>query len=203
MFKFKILKKERNGKARLGEIYTPHGVIETPAFVPVATKAAFRGIKIENAEKFGAQILMMNTFHLFCSGRSETIKKMGGLHKFTDTSLPIMTDSGGFQVFSLGFGKEYNTGKLIESRQKSDKFSKNLVKINNDHVLFKIPSDGRVLELTPELSIKAQKDLGADIIFAFDECTPPAASWKYTKESLERTNLWAKRSLKAFSGKIL
>lgn len=200
MFEFKILKKDKNSKARLGEITTPHGIIETPAFVPVATKASFRGLEIEDVEKFGAEILMMNTFHLFCKGQNEFIKKMGGLHKFANTSLPIMTDSGGFQVFSQGFGKEYNIGKHLESREQSRKKSENLVKIDNDHVLFRLPADGRILEMNPEISIKAQKDLGSDIVFAFDECASPVSSWEYAKESLDRTNLWAKRSLKAFSG---
>lgn len=152
---------------------------------------------------------MVNTFHFFHNDRYKTVKKFKGLHNFLHINSPIMTDSGGFQVFSLGFGQEQGVGKIAsifpeENREKSESMrtkGKNLVRISEDKVVFKSPHDGRALVFTPELSIKIQQMLGADIIFSFDECTSPLAGHEYTKESLARTHRWALRSLKVFQGK--
>ncbi|MDP1706441.1 MAG: tRNA guanosine(34) transglycosylase Tgt [bacterium] len=201
-FDFKILKKSKKSAARLGALKTPHGVIQTPAFVPVATKGALRGADFPTAKKYGADIFMMNTFHLFHNGRYQTIYKAGGLHKFTNCQAPIMTDSGGFQVFSLGFGNEHNVGKVAPDEELKSKNGwqpkKNYVKISEEGVKFVSPFDGHKLEMTPESSIKIQQQLGADLIFAFDECTSPKSDYEYTKKSMEMTHRWADRCLKAF-----
>ncbi len=207
-FSFTITKRDRSSMARTGVIETPHGAIHTPAFVPVATKAALRGVSLAGAQAAGAEILMMNTFHLFFQGQHRIISELGGLHTYAHTDLPLMTDSGGFQVFSLGFGREYGLGKLSEANNPGnaphyavhpDPRHKNLVTITEDGVTFTLPENGNRLELTPESSMTVQRDLGADIIFAFDECTPPTALADYTAAAVERTHRWAKRSIAAAS----
>ncbi len=196
MFGFQI--KKRSGKARTGLLTTPHGEIRTPGFVPVATRGALKGMSFENAKSIGADIFMVNTFHFYCKKEYETVAKMGGLHKFLNIDYPLMTDSGGFQVFSLGAGFEQNTGKIAGSDPAMDvrtKKGESMVKIGEDSVIFKSPFDGGRVEITPESSVKAQEKLGADIIFAFDECTSPLAPYEYQKESLEKTHRWAEKSL--------
>lgn len=204
-FSFKILKKDKKTKARLGILKTPHGIIHTPNLAIVGTKGAIRGISFELANKFGAEIFMINTFHLFRNERYKIIKKFGGLHKFLNINFPLMTDSGGFQVFSLGFGMEHGVGKIADIfpeetklNIKTNKENKNLVKIYDDGVEFIDPYNGNKLFLSPEISIQVQKDLSADIIFAFDECTSPLASYEYTKQAMKRTHRWAEKSLEAF-----
>ncbi len=200
MFSFKV--KKRLGKARTGLLTTPHGEIKTPCFVPVATRGALKGMSFENAKNIGADIFMVNTFHFYCKKEYETVAKMGGLHKFLNIDYPLMTDSGGFQVFSLGAGFLENTGKIGGSDPPMDvrtKKGESMVKIGEDSVVFKSPFDGDKVEITPESSIKAQERLGADIVFAFDECTSPLAPYEYQKESLEKTHRWAEQSLDALS----
>ncbi len=198
MFNFKI--KKRSGKARTGLLTTPHGEIKTPGFVPVATRGALKGMSFENAKSIGADIFMVNTFHFYCKREYETVAKMGGLHKFLNIDCPLMTDSGGFQVFSLGAGFLEKTGKISSAvKDVRTKKGESMVKIGENGVFFKSPFDGDKVEITPESSIKAQEKLGADIVFAFDECTSPLASYEYQKESLKKTHRWAKRSLDALS----
>ncbi len=203
MFNFKITKKDKKTRARTGVLTTPHGEIKTPAFVPVSTKGALRGLDYKTANRFGSDIFMVNAFHFFCNERYKEVKKFGGLHKFLNIKYPLMTDSGGFQVFSYGFGREHNIGKISEknttNKEKTDsERNKNLVKISSDGAYFVLPSSGKKIFINPEISINVQKDLGADIIFAFDECTPSFADHHYTKEALKKTNRWAEESLKAF-----
>ncbi len=196
MFNFKINKKHK--KARTGVLKTPHGDIKTPGFVPVATRGALKGASFEDVSLLGGDIFMVNTFHFYCKDEHKTVKKCGGLHKFSGTDRPFMTDSGGFQVFSLGAGWERKTGKLPHKGRKEPLTqTKGNVKIEDDGVIFKSPFDGNIIKMNPESSIKAQENLGADIIFAFDECTSPLAPYEYQKESLERTNRWAERSFLA------
>lgn len=207
--KFTVEKKGRNSTARAGEIETPHGIIETPAFVPVATQAALKGVRSEAAETIGVSVIFANTFHLHLSPGEAVIKSAGGLHKFMNWLGPIMTDSGGFQVFSLGAAYGQGVSKVARASLASmgqdaglplgSLASKlqvsSLVKINDDGVDFQSPRDGSSHRLTPESSITIQHDLGADIILAFDECTTPQASYSYQCEALERTHRWAERSL--------
>jgi queuine tRNA-ribosyltransferase len=211
MFSFKIIKKDKNNRARLGILKTPHGIIHTPNIAIVATKGSIRGISFDLARKFGGEIFMINTFHFFHNDRYKIVKKFGGLHKFLNINYPLMTDSGGFQVFSLGFGLEHGVGKVadifpLEARNHNKSLEvarpkgKSLVKIFEEGVEFVSPYDGKKLFLSPELSIKIQKILKADIIFAFDECTSPLSSYEYTKKSMRRTNRWALRCLEEFKG---
>jgi len=205
-FSFKIIKRDKSSLARAGELKTPHGKIETPNFVTVGTQAAIKGLTPNEVKDVGAQIVLANTYHLFLRPGDKIIKKMGGLHKFMSWNGPIMTDSGGFQIFSLGFSLEHGVGKIANifpqeincGHRKSTKNKKtSLVKIDNDGVSFKSHLDGSIKRLTPEKSIEIQENLGADIILAFDECTSPLATKNYTKIALRRTHNWAIRFLKA------
>lgn len=205
MFSFRIIKKDKNTKARLGILSTPHGKINTPNLSIVATKGSIKGLSFEKAHKLGAEVFMINTFHFFHNERYLIVKKFGGLHKFLNIQYPLMTDSGGFQVFSLGFGMEHNVGKVAnifpqenKNRQNIAIKGKNLVKIYDDGVEFSSPYNGNKLFLSPEESIKIQKILQADIIFAFDECTSPLATYAYTKLAMERTHKWATKCLDVF-----
>lgn len=202
MFKFDI-KKEKD-RARTGVLHTPHGSIKTPGFVPVATRGALKGASFESINKITADIFMVNTFHFYCKDEHKTVKKLGGLHKFLNIDFPLMTDSGGFQVFSLGAGWESGTGKILKEEngtRKTGGSKKPLAKVEEDGVVFRSPIDGSILKMTPESSINAQENLGADLIFAFDECTSPLAGYEYQEKSLEKTHRWAEKSLSSLKNK--
>lgn len=171
MIDFKILKKSRDSNARIGELTTPHGVVETPVFMPVGTRATVRAMTPEEVRSLGGQIILGNTYHLYLRPGHELIERAGGLHKFMNWPHPILTDSGGFQVFSLG----------------------DLRKISEEGVEFRSHIDGSKHFISPEKSIEIQNSLGSDIMMAFDECTPYPASHDYAKKSLERTTRWARR----------
>lgn len=195
---FKIVKKSKNSSARIGILKTSNGVVETPCFVPVATQAVIKTLTSEEVKETKSQILISNTFHLHLKPGEKIVKKAGGLHQFMNWQRPLMTDSGGFQVFSLGFGKDFSVGKVLKNFPENNfKIIKKghqpkFLKITNEGVYFSSPLDGKKLFLGPKESMKIQEDLGADIIFTFDECTPPLADYKYTKESLLKTHQWAK-----------
>ena len=199
MIEFTILKKSKNSRARLGILKTPHGEIETPSLVPVATQATVKTLTSLEVGATKTQILIANTFHLHLRPGENIVKSAGGLHNFMNWSRPIMTDSGGFQIFSLGFGHDLNVGKILKYFpgknydtliQKDAKPNK--LKITNDGVHFLDPSSGRKLFLGPKESVAIQEKLGADIIFAFDECTAPLVSREYAEGALKRTHRWAK-----------
>lgn len=199
MLEFKITKKSKKSRARLGLLKTSHGLVETPCLVPVATQAAVKALTNEEVLKTKTQILICNTFHLHLKPGEDIVKKAGGLHKFMNWGRPLMTDSGGFQVFSLGFGRDFSLGKIAKNNmplsiQKGRQ--PKLLKINDDGVVFTSFIDGKKLFLGPKESIKIQEKLGADIIFSFDECTPPNADYEYTKKSLVKTHKWAEVCLK-------
>jgi queuine tRNA-ribosyltransferase/7-cyano-7-deazaguanine tRNA-ribosyltransferase len=200
---FKVLKKSKKSKARLGFLKTSHGVVETPAFVPVATHATVKTLTSEEVLQTKSQLLICNTYHLNIRPGDDIVKKFGQLHKFMNWNRPLMTDSGGFQVFSLGFGRDLGTGKILKKNSK-DKFYEiqkgqqpKLLKITEDGVLFNSYLDGKKIYLGPRESMKIQENLGADIIFNFDECTSPVAGYEYTKKSLEKTHRWAKICLES------
>lgn len=198
--KFTINKKIPDSFGRAGVINTPHGDINTPAFVVVGTKATVKALTTDQVKELGAQCVLANTYHLYLQPGAETVAKAGGLHKFMNWSGPTMTDSGGFQVFSLGAA--YGEGGVSKFAKSGDyapkeKTSEKLAVIDNDGVTFKSHLDGSTHHLTPEKSIAIQNKLGADIIFAFDECTAPGENYDYQKEAMERTHAWAIRSLKA------
>ncbi len=172
---FELLHKDSRSKARRGRITTPHGVIETPVFMPVGTQATVKAMKPEDVERTGAQIILSNTYHLMLRPGSDIVREAGGLHEFMNWHKPILTDCGGFQVFSLG----------------------HMRKITEEGALFSSHIDGSRHMLSPERSIEVQNDLGADIIMGFDECAPPDADYDYIAKSQARTTRWLKRCIEA------
>ncbi len=201
--KFSIEKEIPNALGRAGILETPHGVIETPAFVSVGTKASVKALTPEQILETGAQVVLANTYHLYLEPGDERVKKFGGLQKFMNWFGPTMTDSGGFQVFSLGaaYGKELSKvvsitdpSQLLAERSTDGEVPR-LANIGADGVSFRSHHDGTLHYITPEKSIDIQHNLGADILFAFDEATAPGESYQYQEEAMERTHRWAKRSL--------
>lgn len=203
----------RDGKARLGSYQTPHGRIDTPAFVAVGTQASVKALTPEEVQAAGSQVIFANTYHLYLRPGAEIVAAAGGLHHFMHWQAPIMTDSGGFQVFSLGASLEHGVGKIanifpseaggiLHDKPASKASAKNamasLVKIGEDAVRFKSHIDGSSHVFSPEKSIMIQRQLGADMILAFDECTSPLHDAHYTADSAERTHRWAARCLQAF-----
>lgn len=161
-----------DGKARRGRLKFPRGVVETPAFMPVGTYGTVKGMLPRDIEEIGAQIILGNTFHLMLRPGTEVVKAHGDLHDFIQWKGPILTDSGGFQVFSLG----------------------DMRKITEEGVVFKSPIDGSKVELNPEIAMQVQRDLGSDIVMIFDECTPYPATEQEARDSMELSLRWAKRS---------
>lgn len=196
---FKILKKSKTSRARLGLIETEHGVVETPCLVPVATQAVVKTLESREVEETKSQILISNTFHLHLKPGEAVVDKAGKIHKFMNWKRPLMTDSAGYQVFSLGFGRDYGLGSKIIKEVGNDAIKINAqpkkIKIGYDGVTFRSPVNGDELFIGPKESIKIQEKIGADIIFAFDECTAPLADYEYVKKSLEKTHRWAKTCL--------
>ena len=178
---YNLIKTEKNTKARLGTIKTNYGTVETPMFMPVGTKATVKGLSPEEVKETGAGIVLANTYHLWLRPGEDIVNKAGGLHKFMNYDGPILTDSGGFQVFSLAKNKKKD--------------------ITEEGVHFKSHIDGKDLFLTPEKSIEIQNKLDSDIAMSFDECPPASASYEYLKNSVERTIRWAKRGKAVHSNK--
>ncbi|MFK7696524.1 tRNA guanosine(34) transglycosylase Tgt [Paenibacillus sp. HJGM_3] len=172
---YEAIKTCKQSGARLGRVHTPHGVIETPAFMPVGTQATVKTMSPEELKEMDAHIILSNTYHLFLRPGHELVREAGGLHRFMNWDRPILTDSGGFQVFSLS----------------------ELRKITEEGVQFRSHLNGDKLFLSPEKAMEIQNALGADIIMAFDECPPYPAEYDYVKRSLERTSRWAERCLAA------
>jgi queuine tRNA-ribosyltransferase len=181
----------RDGDARAGVIHTAHGPIETPAFIPLATKGTVRGLESSEVAKLGYQLILGNTYHLFVSPGPERIAAAGGLHGFMNWERAIITDSGGFQVFSLAHGGVANEVK--GSGRSGDHGSE--VEISEEGARFRSPRDGAELFISPEVSMSVQAQLGSDIALVFDECTPFHADRDYTARSTERTHRWLDRCL--------
>lgn len=194
----------RDGKARVGELKTAHGVIDTPNFIPVGTQAAVKALSPKDLKEIGVQVVLGNTYHLMLRPSDKLIKKLGGIHSFMSWDGPIMTDSGGFQVFSLGVGLEHGVGKLLKedkrNEDKSDESRPRLNKITEEGVIFQSHLDGSKHILTPEKSIEIQQNLGSDLTVCFDDLESPKYSYEETLESLELTERWELRSKKAFYG---
>ncbi len=207
--KFSITKELQGKLGRVGTLETPHGTIHTPAFVTVGTKGTVKALTPEQVLSTGAEVVLGNTYHLYLQPGDENIKKFGGLHKFMNWNGPLMTDSGGFQVFSLGaaYGKALNKVVSITdpsqllSERSLDGETPRLATIGSDGVSFRSHIDGSLHYITPEKSMEIQHNLGADIIIAFDECTSPTESARYQEEALERTHRWAKKSLEYHKSK--
>lgn len=187
MFEFKIKSKSKNSKARIGEFVTPHGIIETPVFMPVGTVGAVKTMTPNDLEEVGSQIILANTYHLYLRPGEKLIKRIGGLHRFTGWKKPFLTDSGGYQVFSLGKEKNERRGVFEVKR----------AKIGERGVMFYSHLDGSKHEITPEKSIAIQESLGADIIMAFDECPPADATKPEVEKAVDKTHQWLKRCLEA------
>lgn len=168
---FELKKTDDRTRARLGTIHTPHGDVNTPVFMPVGTQATVKAMKPEEVDKLGAEIILGNTYHLYLRPGHDIVREAGGLHKFMNWHKPILTDSGGFQVFSLG----------------------HMRKITEEGVTFRSYLDGSKHMLSPEKSMEIQEALGSDIMMAFDECAPPEADYAYVTKSMALTNRWLKR----------
>ncbi|AMB92682.1 tRNA guanosine(34) transglycosylase Tgt [Aerococcus christensenii] len=173
--RYELIKKEKHTGARLGRVITPHGVIETPIFMPVGTLASVKSVSPEELKEMKAQIILSNTYHLWLRPGDDLIERAGGLHTFMNWDRPILTDSGGFQVFSLT----------------------DIRRLEEEGVHFRSHLDGSKLFLSPEKAIQIQNHLGSDIMMSLDECPPFDASYDYMKHSIERTTRWAERGLKA------
>jgi queuine tRNA-ribosyltransferase len=191
MFRFELIHRSGKSRARVGRIHTPHGIIETPCFVPVGTNATLKAIDSKTVEQLGVQLMFCNTYHLLLHPGPDVVAAAGGLHGFMNRTMPIITDSGGFQVFSLAFGTVHDE---LKSRGKK-KAEGTIIKVNEDGVLFRSYRDGQLILLTPESSVQIQKKLGADIIIPLDELPPYHISAYELKKSFERTHRWEKRSL--------
>jgi len=197
-FSFKVEKNLTGSLGRTGEITTPHGVIKTPAFIPVGTKATLKSVLPESIKDFGAQAVLANAYHLYLQPGSDLIDEAGGVGKFMNWAGPTFTDSGGFQVLSLGVGFKKVIAMDEKTFQADDVIAdkkERLAHVDDDGVTFKSHLDGSLHRFTPEVSMQVQHQLGADIIFAFDECTTLHNTRKYQEKALERTRLWAKRCL--------
>ncbi|MFA7654231.1 MAG: tRNA guanosine(34) transglycosylase Tgt [Candidatus Magasanikbacteria bacterium] len=206
---FELQHIDKKTGARAGVMHTDHGDIETPCFMPVGTQATVKTLDSQDLENLGAPIILGNTYHLHLRPGEDLIEKSGGLHKFMNWPHPILTDSGGFQVFSLGEQKNKKQNVILSDRREpkdldssttplrgsaqNDKTQGALVKITDDGVEFRSHIDGSKHFFSPESAIEIQHKLGADIIMAFDECTPDSADEKYTREAMVRTHAWAKR----------
>ncbi|MBI5304532.1 MAG: tRNA guanosine(34) transglycosylase Tgt [Chloroflexi bacterium] len=218
---FDIQSRDPQTRARAGVLHTAHGDIETPNFMAVATQASVKALTPDDLESIGLQLLIANTYHLALRPGADKVAQLGGLHAFMNWQRPLMTDSGGFQVFSLGAAIRDGVGKIADifpeeqtadeqgrrgaqgklapapplPRSLSQKTGIPLCRIDDDGVTFRSHLDGAIMRLDPERSLQIQHQLGADFVVAFDECTSPLDSPEYTREALQRTHRWAERSL--------
>ncbi|MCL4386809.1 tRNA guanosine(34) transglycosylase Tgt, partial [Patescibacteria group bacterium] len=186
-FNFRIIKQDKKTMARVGQITTSHGVIETPCFVPVGTQATVKALSARDLKEVGVELLFGNTYHLHLRPGEDIVKKMGGLSEFMSWKGPTITDSGGFQVFSLA----KPNGKRGTGEGEAE-----LVKITEDGVKFRSHLDGSLHYFTPEESIKIQQKIGADLLIAFDDCPPYPSDHAHVRKAVDRTHRWAERSLK-------
>lgn len=196
--RFKIIQKD--GKARAGKIETTHGIIETPSFIPVGTKATVKALTPRDLKEIGVLVVLANTYHLSLQPGADLIKKMGGLHKFMNWDRPLMTDSGGFQVFSLGVALEHGSSKVLKPDENDleVKSKPRLNQITEEGVTFQSHLDGSKHILTPESSIEIQHKLGADFIVSFDDHESSRHTHDQMLKSIELTERWGLRSLKEF-----
>ncbi|MEM6797014.1 MAG: tRNA guanosine(34) transglycosylase Tgt [Acidobacteriota bacterium] len=195
-FGFEVVAQKDGERARRGVLTTPHGTVETPAFIFCATKGTIKAAGPEDMRAAGAQIVLSNTYHMMLRPGGELVEQMGGLHDFTGWRGPMLTDSGGFQVFSLGHGSVAEeikgTSGSVKGRERT------LLKITEKGAAFRSYVDGSKHLLTPEHSMRVQRQLGPDIVLTFDECTPFHVDRSYTRRSMEMTHRWADRCLREF-----
>lgn len=191
MLQFEIIHRSKRSQARVGRIHTPHGIIQTPGFVPVATNATLKAVDNKMLTDAFDGLVFCNTYHLALHPGADVVAGAGGLHSFMGRDKPIITDSGGFQVFSLAYGSVASELKSSGSKKQQNA----VLKINEDGVLFRSYRDGSLVHFSPESSVQLQKKLGADIIIPFDELPPYHIKYDSLKDSLARTHRWQKRSL--------
>ena len=190
-FYFEIIHQSKKSRARVGKIHTPHGIIQTPSFVAVGTNGTLKSLDNVLLESLNQQLMFCNTYHLLLHPGPEVVAQAGGLHKFINRKSPIITDSGGFQVFSLAYG-----GVASEIKSQGQKSHQNsVISIKEKGVTFRSYRNGDLIQLTPESSVLTQKALGADIIIPLDELPPYHIDQRKLKKSLDRTHRWEKRSL--------
>ncbi len=207
MFSFKVLSNDK--EARTGELVTPHGSIKTPSFVAVGTRATVKALSSKDIHASGCRVIIANSYHLHLQPGGDIIEHMGGLHSFMGWEGPLITDSGGFQIFSLGAAKEHRVGKVAPifpedqdlGRHFHSKKGKSLVRVDDNGVEFVSYLDGSRHRFSPEQVIRLEQKLGADIVLVLDECTSPLHDYHYTNAAMERTNRWAVRAREEF-GKI-
>jgi len=192
-FGFDILHRDPHSRARIGKLKTPHGTIETPNYIFCGTKAAMKNLSPDHMRAARTDIILANTYHLLIHPGADIVQKMGGLHNFMQWDGPMMTDSGGFQIFSMGHG---SVADEIKGRNRNNE--KSLMKITEEGAVFKSYRDGKMLTLTPEGSIDIQRKLGADLIYQLDECTAYHDERDYTAQSMERSHRWGDRCLAEF-----
>jgi queuine tRNA-ribosyltransferase len=193
-FGFEVLAEDLGSRARVGRIDTPHGSLRTPAFIFCATKATIKAASVDDLEAANVDIILANTYHMLIQPGPDVVERMGGLHKFMGWDGPMLTDSGGFQIFSLGQATEADEIKSSGARKQT----KLLQKLTEEGATFRSPRDGSYHTLSPESSIQIQRKLGADLIVVLDECTPYHVDKAYTENSLALTKRWADRSLAEF-----
>jgi queuine tRNA-ribosyltransferase len=193
-FGFDITARDPASRARAGRLHTPHGTISTPAFIFCATKGAIKAAGVDQLAAVDAEIILANTYHMMIQPGADLVESMGGLHRFTGWDGPMLTDSGGFQIFSLGQGSDVKEIKNSRTGERTPL----LTKLHEDGATFRSPRDGAYHTLTPESSIDIQRQLGADMIVVLDECTPFHVDRDYTARSLAMTHRWGDRSLAEF-----
>ena len=194
-FGYEILHRDSASAARVGRLTTPHGAIETPNYIFCGTKGAIKGLGPDRMVEAKADIILSNTYHLMIQPGAATVEKLGGLHRMMGWNGPMMTDSGGFQIFSMGHG---GVADEIKGRNRSTS-NKGLLKITEEGAAFRSYLDGSRMMLTPEGSMQYQRQLGADLIYQFDECTAYHVDRAYTEKSMERSHRWGDRCLAAFA----
>jgi queuine tRNA-ribosyltransferase len=194
-FGFEITHRDISSKARCARLQTPHGSIETPNFIFCATKGAMKSVTTQQMREAGAEIILANTYHLLLRPGGDAVERLGGLHSMLDWQGPILTDSGGFQIFSLGHG---GVAREIKSRRLESHYPKTLIKIKEKGAIFRSYVDGQSIYLTPELAMETQRKLGADLVLVLDECTPFHLEKQETEQAMERSHHWEEDSLQAF-----
>ncbi len=197
-FAFDVTARSATSRARTGRLATPHGTIATPNFIFCATKAAIKGLTPDQMRAAGTDIILSNTYHLMIQPGAEVIERLGGLHRFMGWNGPMLTDSGGFQIFSMGHGSVADEIKGRRGKDASEPREKTLIEVSEDGARFKSYHDGSILSLTPESSIGIQRALGADLIVQLDECTPFHVERAYTEASMRLSQRWGDRSIAEF-----
>lgn len=202
---FELLREVMGCAARTGVLRTAHGAVHTPAFVAVATRGTVKAASPRELQSVGVQMLIGNTYHLVLRPTPEEVADLGGLHGFSGWRGPWMTDSGGYQVFSLGAGKQHGVGKLgsvFPGASRPQHHGPSLVKLTEEGAEFRSVLDGSWITFTPESVIRAERQLGADLVFPLDECTSPFHDRGYTEEACARTHRWAERALAAWDNTL-